>query len=85
MRISSTTVTERSGPRNRYVAVESLPEAATGILAVSLRTHQGAPQDVRMTLKSLKVKLFADGADLDGMKEMAANPHDQGLHHQSRR
>ena len=25
-------------------------------------------------VKALKVKLFADGADLSGMKEMAANP-----------
>ncbi|HZQ74370.1 MAG TPA: transaldolase [Burkholderiales bacterium] len=25
-------------------------------------------------MKTLKVKIFADGADLDGMKEMAANP-----------
>ena len=26
------------------------------------------------SVKTLKVKIFADGADLDGMKEMAANP-----------
>ena len=30
-------------------------------------------------LKSLKVKLFADGADLAGMKEMAANPLIKGF------
>ena len=30
-------------------------------------------------LKSLKVKLFADGADLAGMKEMAANPMIKGF------
>jgi transaldolase len=30
-------------------------------------------------IKALKVKLFADGADLDGMKEMAANPLIQGF------
>ena len=29
--------------------------------------------------KSLKVKLFADGADLAGMKEMAANPFIKGF------
>jgi transaldolase len=30
-------------------------------------------------IKSLKVKLFADGADLAGMKEMAANPRIKGF------
>ena len=30
-------------------------------------------------IKALKVKLFADGADLDGMKEMAANPLIKGF------
>ena len=30
-------------------------------------------------LKSLKVKLFADGADLAGMKEMASNPAIKGF------
>ena len=29
--------------------------------------------------KNLKVKLFADGADLAGMKEMAANPAIKGF------
>ena len=31
------------------------------------------------TIKTLKVKLFADGADLAGMKEMAANPMIKGF------
>jgi transaldolase len=30
-------------------------------------------------VKQLKVKLFADGADLAGMKEMAANPMIKGF------
>src|SRR5262252_9507114 len=32
-----------------------------------------------MNTKQLKVKLFADGADLAGMKEMAANPMIKGF------
>ena len=32
-----------------------------------------------ITLQSLKVKLFADGADRDGMLEMYANPHISGF------
>ena len=31
------------------------------------------------TVKQLKVKLFADGADIAGMKEMAANPLIKGM------
>ncbi len=32
------------------------------------------PAAAASTLKRLRVKLFADGADVDGMREMAANP-----------
>src|SRR5260221_8166611 len=32
-----------------------------------------------MTIANLKVKLFADGADLAGIKEMAANPAIKGF------
>ena len=34
-------------------------------------------------ITDLKVKIFADGADYDGIVKMAKNPADQGLHDQS--
>ena len=30
-----------------------------------------------------QVKIFADGADMDGIMKLYKNPADQGLHHQS--
>ena len=33
-------------------------------------------------LERLKIKIFADGADRDGIAALARNPLDQGVHHQ---
>jgi len=64
-----------------------LPQAADIILNLTAddwRERMGREAEKRgtrkmPTLKDLKIKIFADGADLAGMKEMYAQPHIQGF------
>ena len=69
-----------SGPVGRPPTrtVRSLAEAADWILART-GTRRRRHDDVASTLR---VKIFADGADKAGMLEMYRNPLHQGLHHQ---
>ena len=58
----------RRGQRNHTLR-SSLAAAADSSLRPAAR-YEGVPMS---DIRSLKVKLFADGADLDGMMEMYAS------------
>ena len=63
-----------------HARVTNVVEAAAWILADSRRTMQqtlSAP--LATSVNALKIKLFADGADLDGIKKLAATPHIAGF------
>jgi len=66
--------------------VYTLMDAALLILSISKisdadgsRDLTGGPTMEPVTLQALKVRLFADGADKDGMLEMYANPYIRGF------
>jgi transaldolase len=63
--------------RPDYV-VRDLAEAA-GIIARLMEEDSASADNQNMTLKDLKVKIFADGADLAAMIEMARRPYIAGL------
>ena len=62
------------------VRVASIVEAAQWILADSRSTMQAldAASEI-VAIDALRVKLFADGADLDGIAKLAADPHIAGF------
>lgn len=64
-------------PEKPYVAVKSLSDFVDRILSLHAPQNQGSSS--MPDVKNLKVKLFADGADLAGIKEMAANPRIAGF------
>jgi len=66
---------EREEPVAADYAVRSLAEAADLILRV-MPINPGA---AKRTASGLKVKIFADGADLDGILEMAKLPYIKGF------
>ena len=70
-------------PAHPYVAVDRSPRRTVHPRRPSQRSG-GHGSDHEADLKPFKVKLFADGADLAGMKEMAANPISR-VHDESRR
>lgn len=60
--------------------VESILEAAGWIIAHSRSTMQALePVIARPSVEALRVKLFADGADLDGISRLAADPRIAGF------
>ncbi|GAC1658284.1 MAG: hypothetical protein NVS4B13_00970 [Candidatus Elarobacter sp.] len=67
-------------PAAPHARVASLAEAARWIIADSRRTMHAldAASDL-VTLEALRVKLFADGADLDGIATLAADPRIAGF------
>ena len=67
-------------PSAPNVRVASIVEAAEWILADSRSTMQAldAASEI-VTIDALRVKLFADGADLEGIAKLAADPHIAGF------
>jgi transaldolase len=59
--------------------VDSVVEAARWIIADSRRTMQLQSQPQSASLDALRVKLFADGADLDAIAKLAANARIAGF------
>lgn len=77
---------EQEGPNSPNVVVSSLAEAAQRILALDdARTEPitlSRRRDNAMntpSVDSLRIKIFADGADLKSMKEASANPLVKGF------
>jgi transaldolase len=66
----------QDGPNRPDKVVRSLPEAVTYILD---REQSGRKAMTTPTVDQLKVKIFADGADLKGIREAAANPRIEGF------
>jgi transaldolase len=69
-------------PSEQAVTVRTLAEAADWILRrEALQTHKNGTRGARAMTSAadLKIKIFADGADLDGIMEMYKNPLIKGF------
>ena len=71
---------ERSSSVAPTARVASVVEAARWIIADARSTmHQLAASPDAVSVDALRVKLFADGADLDGIAKLAADPRISGF------